>query len=138
MKALTIRQPWAWAIINADKDIENRSWPTRFRGTLAVHAAVTLPRYDYEDSIEELNDILLTTRNSKIKIPTFDELVRGAILGTVAIIDCVEDSESPWFQGDYGFVLANPKQLPKPIPCKGALNFWNIPENIERKIKNAI
>ena len=34
MKALSIRQPWAWAIINAGKDIENRQWPTKFRGSI--------------------------------------------------------------------------------------------------------
>ena len=39
MKALSIRQPWAWLIVNGHKDIENRSWPTRFRGPVLIHAA---------------------------------------------------------------------------------------------------
>lgn len=48
MKALSIRQPWAWAILNADKDIENRDWRTNFRGRIAVHAAKTMTRDDYD------------------------------------------------------------------------------------------
>ncbi len=38
MRALTIRQPWAWAIAVAGKDVENRSWQTSHRGLLAIHA----------------------------------------------------------------------------------------------------
>jgi hypothetical protein len=135
MKALTIRQPWAWAIINAGKDIENRSWRTHIRATIAVHTAVTMSRKDYEDSC---GDIVLATRNPRLKIPAYDDLERGAIIGTVEIVDCVEEADSQWFQGEYGFVLVNPKRLPQAIPCKGALNFWNVPEDIERRIKNTI
>ena len=42
MKALSIRQPWAWAIIHAGKDVENRPWGTRYRGPLLIHASKTL------------------------------------------------------------------------------------------------
>src|SRR5437016_10859136 len=38
MKALSVRQPWAWLIVNGHKDIENRSWQTKFRGKLLIHA----------------------------------------------------------------------------------------------------
>ena len=38
MKALTIKQPWASLIIYGDKDVENRSWPTSYRGPLLIHA----------------------------------------------------------------------------------------------------
>lgn len=40
MKALTIRQPWAWAIFTQGKDIENRDWTTRLRGRVAIDAAI--------------------------------------------------------------------------------------------------
>jgi hypothetical protein len=40
MKAITVRQPWAWAIINAGKDIENRTWNTNFRGRVAIRAGM--------------------------------------------------------------------------------------------------
>ena len=44
MKALSARQPWAWAIIHAGKDIENRTWNTHLRGTFAVHASGNLDK----------------------------------------------------------------------------------------------
>lgn len=52
----------------------------------------------------------------------------GCIVGTVDIVDCVSKSDSPWFFGRYGFVLANPVAFEKPIPCKGALGFFTVPE----------
>jgi hypothetical protein len=42
MKALSIQQPWAWAIIHAGKRVENRTWSTRFRGPFFIHAGKTI------------------------------------------------------------------------------------------------
>ena len=39
MKVIVIRQPWAWLIVNGFKDIENRSWATRYRGSLLIQAS---------------------------------------------------------------------------------------------------
>jgi hypothetical protein len=133
MKAITLRQPWAWAIINAGKDIENRNWKTHFRGRVAIHAALGMTRDEYEKAYRYMRNI-----NRRIKIPAYAGLERGAIIGTVEIVDCVHDSNSLWFMGEYGFVLAHPKRLPEPIPCKGALSFWNVPEHIESLINKAI
>ena len=133
MKAITVRQPWAWAIINAGKDIENRNWNTHFRGRVAIHAASAMTREEYKDGYERIKSI-----NHRLKIPAYEDLARGAIIGTVEIIDCVQDSDSPWFGGKHGFVLARPKKLSEPIPCKGALSFWNVPQKIGSRIKKAI
>ncbi len=46
--ALSIRQPWAWLIINGYKDIENRSWPTNYRGTFFIHASKTFDNTGYK------------------------------------------------------------------------------------------
>jgi hypothetical protein len=130
MKAITLRQPWAWAIINAGKDIENRNWKTHFRGKVAIHAAVGMTRDEYDRACEYIRGV-----NRRIRIPAYEELERGAIIGTVEIVDCVQNSDSPWFMGEYGFVLERPKGLPRPIPCKGALSFWDVPQHIEARIK---
>jgi len=60
------------------------------------------------------------------KMPSIETLRAqcGGIVGEVDIVDCVTESESPWFFGDYGFVLANPKPMPLQ-PCKGALKFFD-------------
>lgn len=56
MKALSIRQPWAWLIVNGHKDIENRSWPTRFRGKFLVHASNGMTRSEYEEASRTAED----------------------------------------------------------------------------------
>jgi hypothetical protein len=133
MKAITIRQPWAWAILNAGKDIENRSWNTGFRGLVAIHAAKGMTKYEYEDGCEFIKSI-----KQRIKIPMYEDLERGAIIGVVEITDCVQDYPSPWFFGEYGFVLSHPRKLPKSISCKGALSFWDVPHHVEKLIKKTI
>jgi ASCH domain-containing protein len=95
MKAITIRQPWAWAIINAGKDIENRDWNTHFRGRVAIHAAKGMTKGQYERGYRFIKGI-----KPRIKIPTYEDLERGEIIGTVEIVSCVQDSSSPWFFGE--------------------------------------
>jgi len=117
--ALSIRQPWAWLILNAGKDIENRCWRTNFRGHFLVHAAKGCTRAEWEDAV----DFAYDARGLMFEVPSVTELNRGGIVGIAEITDCVSRSKSPWFMGDYGFVLKNAKPLPF-IPCKGALGFF--------------
>lgn len=124
MKALSIRQPWAWLIIHGGKDIENRCWPTNLRGRVLVHAAKGMTRHEYDD----VADLLLDDRFGVDVMPTFKAVQRGGIIGSVEIVDCVTASDSPWFFGPYGFVLRDPKPLPFQ-PMKGMLGFFNVPES---------
>jgi len=133
MKAITIRQPWAWAIFHAGKDVENRSWKTVLRERVAIHAGAGMTRAEYEDGCKSI-----LKRKPKLKIPAYEELVRGAIVGTVEIVDCVEKSNSSWHaKKQIGFVLAHPKKLSDPIAYKGTLKFWDVPKNIESRIKKS-
>lgn len=59
-------------------------------------------------------------------LPPLKQLERGGIVGSVEIADCVSISESPWFFGDFGFVLREPKILPF-LPYKGQLGFFDVP-----------
>jgi hypothetical protein len=126
-RALSIRQPWAHAILHLGKDIENRDWRTNFRGAVAVHASLGMTRAEWLDAAAFILPL-------GFLIPSEGQLERGAIVGLVDIIDCVSDSHSDWFQGDCGFVLKNPRPLVKPIYCKGALGVWNVPPEIEKQI----
>ena len=81
MKALSVRQPWAWAIIHAGKDIENRSWNTHFRGSIGIHASSNLDR-----------DAQLPEGIAK---PAIEDLSRSAIIGLVEIVDVVREPSSP-------------------------------------------
>jgi hypothetical protein len=116
MQCITVRQPWAWAIFHG-KDIENRDWPTRVRGRVAIHAAKGMTEQEYVAAYKYCE-----ARGVIIPMPVL--LFRGVVLGTVEIVDCVSSSSSPWFMGDYGFVLRNPMLYANPISAKGALGFW--------------
>lgn len=122
--ALSIRQPWAWAIINAGKDIENRDWSTRFRGLVCIHAAKGMTKAEFAGFIDLARAYLLAGHWKKgAWVPFPEDLQKGGIVGTAEIVDCVTSSDSPWFFGRYGFVLTNPKPV-EFIPCNGALGFF--------------
>ena len=129
--ALSIRQPWAWAIINAGKDIENRDWPTKFRGPVCIHAAKGMTLDEYDGFIRTIHQVSLTRPfPSGAVVPHGAGLLRGGIIGVVEIVDCVETSESPWFFGRYGFVLRNARPVDF-NPVKGALGFFDWRKRLE-------
>lgn len=84
-----------------------------------------MTRREYQDALYFMQEEV-----GRFQWPDFDEITRGAIIGTVEIVDCVSESSSPWFMGDYGFMLKNAIALPEPVECKGALGFWDVPEDI--------
>jgi hypothetical protein len=113
MRALTVRQPWAWAIIHGDKRIENRNWKNRYTiGRIAIHAG--------------LGDDGFDNYPKRKKRPQRHQLVYGAIIGVVEIVDVVTTHQSVWFEGKYGWVLRNPRPLRKSIKCKGKLGLWEL------------
>ncbi len=129
LPALSIRQPWAWSIVNLNKDIENRSWSTKFRGRFLIHAAKGMTMDEYEDGLATAKHA--ATLRPELKGIIFPgpsrlgPLERGGIVGIAEIVDCVEQSESPWFFGRYGFVLANARPLPF-FACRGQLGFFTV------------
>jgi len=133
--ALSIRQPWAWLILHGGKDVENRRWPTRQRGRVYIHAAKGMTPQEYENVRDDYLrfEIEPFTKRS-IQLPAFAELERGGIVGEVEIVQCVDCSSSPWFEGPYGFVLCDPRPLPF-RPCKGMLGFFEIPPRARSPIR---
>lgn len=115
LPALSVRQPWAWLIVSGFKDIENRPRRTHYRGSLLIHAGLSLDSYT-EENIYWLN------KKFNVRIPM--ELDTGGIVGIVDIVDCVESHKSKWFMsGNYGWVLTNHRRL-NFRPCKGALGLF--------------
>jgi len=124
-KALTIRQPWAHAVIHGGKIIENRSWSTKFRGPVAIHAGRASEEGPFFDFVRD-RSLIETIGFTREETP---DLPRGAVVGIVDIVDCVASDPSPWFEGPYGFVLENPRPI-RPIPCKGAMQIFDLPQNV--------
>lgn len=130
LTALTIRAPWAWAIAQGWKRVENRSWATRFRGRIAIHAAV---------SKESDADAAATFASLGIEPPS--EFVRGAIIGTVELVDILPLDEflrrfgsdrfdSGFAVGPLCWVLREPR-LCAPTPCSGNFQLWNVARRLE-------
>jgi hypothetical protein len=109
MKALTIRQPWASLIVAGIKDVENRSWRTNYRGRLGIHAGSRVDQ-DAFDAHRHLLD---------------GDLPRGALIGSVTVVDCIATSRSKWaLPGHWHWVLADAKKLARPRPMPGKLGLW--------------
>lgn len=128
MKALSVRAPWWWAILHAGKDIENRDWSTNYRGRVLLHASKWWSMSGVADDGETIGAIYRQAGGQPRDHGHTYGMMKaagGCIVGSVEIIDCVDRSDSPWFFGKFGFVLANPVAFDAPIPCKGALGFFN-------------
>lgn len=125
MLALSIRQPWAWLIMNGGKDIENRNWRTNVRGRVLVHAAKGVTKDEWREAWEWVKTVSPEAYAKACCEIQKGTIERGGIVGSVEIVDCVKDSQSPWFGGEYGFVLKDPRPLPF-YPCRGKLGFFRV------------
>lgn len=130
--ALSVRQPWAWAIIHAGKRLENRTAFAISRGgmkpgRICIHASKGMTRDEYESA----NSTIVRIRSDRFAhIPRPDLLVRGAIIGTVAVTGKVNESTDPWFVGPWALTLENPEPLEEPIPVGGELGYFEWKKNI--------
>lgn len=130
-KALSIRQPWAWLIVNGHKDIENRSWATRFRGPVLIHAAKGMTRQEYEDAAD-----FAYFGCGVHQMPTFEQMQRGGIVGMATVVDCVpaERRTSRWhMEGCNGFALRGAQPLPF-TSMAGRLGFFDVPADVLSQI----
>ena len=129
MKALTICQPYATLIVRGEKLVENREWPTRYRGRLLIHAGKSRQWLDDEDEAEfaELGD----------------PLVFGAVVGEARLADVLRierirwgdyDAQYPWLRehehtnGTWCWVLQDVQRYAQPVPWKGAQGLWDFPD----------
>ena len=139
MKALTVQQPWAWAIVHGGKDVENRTQAWSYRGPLAIHAGTRLS----ERGCNLIPDLLDGTRPELLAEYAETELVYGAIIGVVDLVDVhVEDlCCDPW--AEHGprvahLVLEDPRPLARPIPCRGRLGLWIPPAEVLDELREAL
>lgn len=147
MKCLSVCQPWAWLIVNGYKSIENRTWATKHRGPLLIHAGVcqsaSWKKHRFADAAV-LNAVFGRLRAAGIKPPVIPEnLDRGGIVGSVTLVDCIRpraglldsgDEEikclrNPWFVGPVGWVLADQKPLPF-HPLRGHLQVFEVLDSL--------
>jgi hypothetical protein len=150
MKTITIKQPWASLIVKQDtknpgfgiKPIENRTWPTKFRGRVLIHASANTA--EFTDLLAVSSELYIYSCSLRDNHEEFKKYPHSAIVGSVEIIDCVLNHESVWAEHKaivqrkikgqkifvevpvYNWVLANPILFENPIEnIKGRLSFWD-------------
>lgn len=120
MKALSIKQPWASLIIYGGKDIENRTWGTSYRGRILILASKERDEWEFEAARHLIEEKGLAKEYDVL--PWMND---GGVIGSVEVVDCVKQSDSPWFCGPVGWVLKHPKPLVF-RPVKGRLGLWDM------------
>ncbi len=123
MKVLTIRQPWATLIMQGDKRFEFRSWQTKYRGELLIHAGKGIDK----EAVKRLEKYLPK------------DLPLGKILGKVTLVDCIrmspvfkeellkENSDiytKSSFNENFGWQLENVQVFDVSIDAIGHLSLW--------------
>jgi len=130
MKALTICQPYAELIARGDKRVENREWPTRYRGLLYIHAGKSREwMNDGDDGMEYDYGLRVA------------DMSFGAVVAVARLVDCLEydfimrgmhREKYPWLKdhehtnGPWCWILADVSRV-KPVPWRGALGLWDCP-----------
>jgi len=119
MMALSIKQPWAWAIFHG-KDVENRTWRTSVVGTIVIH---TGKGFDHKGYMWLRDNAGLLDA----PLPSVSGFRRGGVIGLARLAGCVDYMASPWFFGPWGFVLRDQRVLSCFIQWPGKQGFFDIP-----------
>ena len=131
MKVLSVKQPWAALLVNGIKDIENRTRRTTFRGRILIHASKAQKSGFIADFLTE--EQAKAVCEAKIKDSDFGKsLVRGMIIGSIELYDCVKNERSIWAEKNvWNWKVRKPILFKKPIPAKGKLGLWNFEKEID-------
>lgn len=149
MRALSIRQPWAFAIFHLGKQVENRDFEGfNYRGPILIHASKTFTKKAYGDAVTVIGWMRRDIGVSDAQIPEFEQLPSGALCGIARIVGVKRHPEAgvvrvegydgqmrelDWGRGYVGYrqagalglELADVRELP-PIPYKGALGLFTV------------
>jgi activating signal cointegrator 1 len=136
MKVISLLQPWASLVVAGHKRIETRSWNTKHKGDLLIHASKKFDKSQRAICFARFFEPLLAD--------VVEELPLGAIIGKVkmigtntteSILNALPDSMywgkeqeqafGDYSQGRYGWYLTDAIQFGIPIPAKGALSIWD-------------
>lgn len=128
MKALSIRQPWAWAILHAGKNVENRSWkrPWAPEGLILLHASGGCTEVEYQEAARIIERVGLQ------RPPPLSELQRGGLVGAFRITRAVRHDHpaSPWAEPGLVHLHLADVQPVNWVPLRGQLGFFDVPDAI--------
>jgi ASCH domain len=129
LRALSVRQRWAWAICAGVKKTDNRTWTTERRGTIAIHAST---------STQVVNSY---HKDSGCDAMHRKNFVFGAIIGFADIVDVAsygrQHEDDPFAEGPYCWTMRNGRFLKEPIPLPGKLNLFKLSPAIQDSLRAA-
>ena len=119
--AISVRQPWAWALIHGGKDVENRTKAPQGTGNLigrrfCIHASKGMTQAEYEHAA----DFMATVG---IECPRPDRLIRGGVIGSVRLDHVTSEYPSRWFFGPRGLIVREPQSC-DPVAASGQLGWF--------------
>lgn len=145
MRALTVCQPYAHLIMTGEKRVENRTWATKYRGRMYIHAGRSRDWLDAQ-CIPGATDVRAVYYNGA-------RLAFGAVVGIVTLIDCVNyddvgkgihDKAHPWLAADkhssgpWCWIFAEHPTPVGPWPWKGAQGLFDIHPNSLDRVANRV
>lgn len=156
MKAITVQQPWAWAIFHG-KNIENRTQAWTYRGPLAIHAGNRWSDRGQRSPLVQnaFRKAAPEYRTREFRLAHLNGHLPGgavgAILGVVDLVDVHPEAGccAPWGEASYvehggserrnvvHLILENPRLLDHSIPCRGALGLWTPPADVIQAVNSA-
>lgn len=137
-KALSVRQPWAWAVARGHKDVENRSWTTTYRGKLLVHASMRVDLRACESAlIREAGwsaDDPLAAIGAIVAVVEIHEVCAASIEA-----DDVRCACGAWAApGHYHWQLVAQRPLHHPVLATGRLGLWQPSDELLAAVDAAI
>lgn len=150
VRAITVREPWAWAIRPGGKDVENRTQEWRYRGRLLIHAGLG---WSERGERSPLVRALMEGHHCGPRWPGPQPYeVTGAIVASCELVDvhpatgCCE----PWGESEYveaggrrrtrivHLVLEDVVVLDDPVECRGWQGLWRPPSEVISKVEKRI
>lgn len=140
MKCISLWQPWASLMVIGAKRNETRSWPTKHRGVLAIHASKMWSGTLRAISLTEPHLSALKNAGAfTIGSITESLLPLGCILGVVEVVDCVlitrantptgdEFKFGDYTPGRFMWQCRNAIRFAEPIPYRGAQGLFDVPD----------
>ena len=131
MKALSIRNPWAWFILNAGKNVENRGTRWVYRGPVLIHVGASLTKDEYR-AWRAAGESMRSDPEPRARVPEYSEMQRGGFIGIVRITGCSEHAIYDEHDPTYGYDLADAQALPF-VPARGSLGIYNVEHRPNRE-----
>lgn len=150
MHAITVIQPYAYSIAFLGKDVENRDRaPTLalIGHRVAIHAGMK-PIDRYACALIE-GDPRIPGLIVEAKLPrgaiVATTLLRGWVakrngehVGSIRGAEADAIMQSPWWIGPVGHIYADTRPIAAPVPCRGALGYWRVPEDVAGRVEEQL